>query len=303
VHRAGRQVALVTRGDVNSGVERWSTAADARIGKLALRIPHAGYAVTWVTRLPIILALLAIVLLAFVRAVGAARGSRRVVRRVSGSALSALASAAMIISVPLMFSATEGAFSAVTANAANSFQAAATFCSSATLNATADTALTESSPGTNHGGLVELAVQSETGQNIRSLVKFAVPTVPAGCTMTSARLRLTLTPSAVVFGFYLGMGRTLQALHVTGAWTENGATWTNKPATTTINQALYATGFAVAPHDFTVTSQVAAMIAAPATNNGFLIRDSVESDSGSQPYHSRQAASGVPTLTITYAPS
>jgi signal peptidase I len=296
-HREGRRTALVTRGDVNSGVERWSAAADARVGTLALRIPRAGYAVTWVTRLPIILGLLAIVMLAFVRAVSAARGTRRAARRISGSALAALASAATIVSVPIMLAATEGAFSAVTANVANSFEAADNFCPDTTLIATGDTSLIEASPSDNTGNDGQLLVQSKSLENYRTLVRFALPVTPVGCTRTSAHLRLSL-----LVGF-LGGGRTLLARHVTESWAENTATWANQPNTDASNPASMGPTTTSGTHVINVTGQVNAWTAL--TNNGFLIRDSVENSSGTLIYYSSEAGDILnrPTLVIAYTPS
>lgn len=37
-------VEFTTRGDANTGVERWSTQADGLIGKVVIRLPNAGYA-------------------------------------------------------------------------------------------------------------------------------------------------------------------------------------------------------------------------------------------------------------------
>jgi signal peptidase I len=304
MHREGRRVALVTRGDVNSGVERWSSAADARIGRLALRIPRAGYAVTWLTRLPIVLGLLALVMLGFARAVSAARGTRRAARRVSASALAALVSAASIVSVPIMLAATEGAFSAVTASTANSFQAATTFCPDTTLTATVDTTLIQASPDANSGTDAQLQIQSKNVENDRVLVKFALPVTPAGCTRTSSVLRLTLNPLVYQF-FYLGPNRTLLARHVTASWAENTATWNNQPSTDATNPASMGPTTAPGPHDFTVTGQVNAWTAG--TNQGFLIRDSVE-NAGAQAiqlYESSEASTVAdrPKLIISYTPS
>ena len=40
-------IAFTTRGDANTGVERWSVPADARVGRtIGLRLPHAGRAVS-----------------------------------------------------------------------------------------------------------------------------------------------------------------------------------------------------------------------------------------------------------------
>ena len=51
-HQGGR-VAFVTRGDANTGVERWSIDADGTLGMLTWRIPKAGYAASWF-RLPVV---------------------------------------------------------------------------------------------------------------------------------------------------------------------------------------------------------------------------------------------------------
>lgn len=42
-------VAFVTRGDSNTGIERWKVSSDGSIGRVSFRIPKAGYAVVWVT--------------------------------------------------------------------------------------------------------------------------------------------------------------------------------------------------------------------------------------------------------------
>jgi signal peptidase len=40
--RAGR-FEMVTRGDANNTAERWSVSASGRLGRVAYRVPHAGY--------------------------------------------------------------------------------------------------------------------------------------------------------------------------------------------------------------------------------------------------------------------
>lgn len=47
VKRDGAGISFETRGDANTGVERWSVAADGKIGKVVLRIPSAGYPAGW----------------------------------------------------------------------------------------------------------------------------------------------------------------------------------------------------------------------------------------------------------------
>ena len=44
VRVTGATVHVVTRGDANDGSERWSVAADGRVGRVAYRLPKVGYA-------------------------------------------------------------------------------------------------------------------------------------------------------------------------------------------------------------------------------------------------------------------
>ena len=51
--RKGDAYEFVTRGDANTGSERWSVKADGTIGKLLVRIPKAGTVVSWLGRPPV----------------------------------------------------------------------------------------------------------------------------------------------------------------------------------------------------------------------------------------------------------
>ena len=294
IRRDGGEIAFVTRGDANGAVERWSTATDARVGRLAVRIPLAGYAVTWLTRLPIILGLLAVVTLLFTRALVGARQAPGAARVVSRSLLAALASSATILTLPLTVAATEGAFSAVTMNGGNSFEAAASFCAAGgqvTTIASGDAFVNQGSPTAADGNDPDgLGVNSSPGQNWRTLVKFALPTAPAGCTVSSAVLRLTAYTSFP--------GRTLQAKRVTGGWLETAVTWNNQPPASAVDVATAPS--ASGTIGFDVKLQLAA-----GASNGFLIRDASEDAGGFtyQVYRSRESSDPalVPKLIITYA--
>jgi parallel beta-helix repeat protein len=160
-----------------------------------------------------------------------------------------------------------------------------------TLTAAADAWLNQGSKNSNKGADAILRVQGRTGQNMRALVRFTLPAAPAGCVVQSATLRL--------YAASWKTGRTLQALRVTGSWTEAGVTWANQPATagpaaTTASGSGY--------RQWNVTTQVQSMIAGGA-NHGFLIRDAKESGSGPvQQFHSREKSQNTPQLVITYAP-
>ena len=46
LHPGGRW-SFVTRGDANTGVERWAVEADGTVGRVSTRLPKAGYAMAW----------------------------------------------------------------------------------------------------------------------------------------------------------------------------------------------------------------------------------------------------------------
>ena len=47
--RPGGNWAFVTRGDANTGVERWGVSAKGRLGRVTARLPKAGYAAGWLS--------------------------------------------------------------------------------------------------------------------------------------------------------------------------------------------------------------------------------------------------------------
>lgn len=189
---------------------------------------------------------------------------------------------------------TLGAVSDITQNQGNSFTAAASFCSSPgnqNVGADADAALIQQAPGMNFGTFTASHVQSHSGsRNRRTVLHFALPAIPAGCTLTGATLRLNATSAT--------LGRTLDVYRLAAAWTEAGVTWTNQPATTgASSSAPSATGWV----QWDVLAQVQAMYSG--TNDGFLVRDQYE-NSGSarlQAYNTREAATNKPELVLTFA--
>ena len=58
VQRGGLLFAFVTRGDANTGVERWTMPASGTVGQLVLRVPHVGRVLGW-TAAPVGRAMLA----------------------------------------------------------------------------------------------------------------------------------------------------------------------------------------------------------------------------------------------------
>jgi signal peptidase len=47
VEDLGTALVFVTRGDANTGVERWGIGADERVGKYLFRLPKAGFVASW----------------------------------------------------------------------------------------------------------------------------------------------------------------------------------------------------------------------------------------------------------------
>ena len=160
-----------------------------------------------------------------------------------------------------------------------------------TLTANGDAWIEQASAAANHGTDSNLKVTSKSAsQNTRALVRFAMPALPAGCVVQSATLQLNAS-SAV-------NGRTLQALRVTGSWTEGNVRWNNQPATSG-SAATTASGLGL--RAWNVLGQVQAAYTA-GNQNGFLIRDASE-NAGSSPeqqFNSREASASRPQLVLAF---
>jgi hypothetical protein len=164
-------------------------------------------------------------------------------------------------------------------------------CGSAqTVTAVADAWINQSSSTSNNGADSILKVMSKSGNsNLRALVRFNLPSIPAGCVLDTAALRLYAASAS-------SGTRTLQALRVNASWTESGVTWANQPATTgsaatTTSGAGYRT--------WTVSTIVANMYSS-GSNNGFLIRDATESQDAEQQFHAREKGDNPPQLVVTF---
>jgi hypothetical protein len=159
-----------------------------------------------------------------------------------------------------------------------------------TYSANADAWIDQGSPSSNKGTDSNLKVMSKSGANLRAVVRFALPTeIPEGCVVESATLRLYAGSSR--------NGRTLQALSVNAAWTENGVTWANQPTTTgTAATTTSGSGY----RQWNVTAQVQGQFDS-GNNFGFLIRDAVEGQDHEQQFHSREKApDNPPQLVVTF---
>lgn len=211
----------------------------------------------------------------------------RALRRLAAGAV-ALAAVAAIAGTTI------SAFSGSTSNGGNTFAAAASFtgCPSpgvVTAAANIDSWIDQASPNSNFGSDQILKVKRESGNKaMRTLVRFNLPAVPAGCSVTAAALRL-YAPSAAT-------GRTLWALRLNATWAENTVRWSNQPAAT---GAAATTTSVVGWNQWTVTSQVQAMYTG--SNFGFHVRFDVEtSPVAEMQFHARDKGSEPPELRITF---
>ena len=196
--------------------------------------------------------------------------------------------------------ATTASFSDATTNAGNAFSASDTFgsCSSAgqtTLYADADAATQQTAPTNNIGSSNSIGVVSHFDStnvvpaNYRSVLRFPLPAVPAGCTVTAATMQISVALGPI--------GRIIAAAPAASAWTELGVTWANQPAATGTPALAPSPAATFGPVAFDVLSHVEAMYAG--TNNGFVLQDSVE-DSPLQAYQWMTSRESWPTLDVTF---
>ena len=149
-----------------------------------------------------------------------------------------------------------------------------------TMPAVADSWIEQSSASSNKGSDSILKVMSKSGNsNLRALVRFNLPSIPAGCVLDTATLR-------VYAGSASSGQRTLQALRLNGSWTESGVTWSNAPATAgSAATTTSGTGY----RQWSVAALVQAMYSS-GSNNGFLIKDATEGRTpSSSSTHARRA--------------
>lgn len=160
---------------------------------------------------------------------------------------------------------------------------------SATLIAVADAWVDQAAPSKNYGGSGNLVVASrDKGRNKRSLVRFATPTVPAGCTVRTARLSLAAKEPN---------GRRLLVSRASRAWDER-VTWATAPAATGAASAATVSATTVT---WTVTTQVQAMLGG--ANYGFVLADAAENSTRHVEQANFDARTGPrpPVLVVSWA--
>jgi len=161
-------------------------------------------------------------------------------------------------------------------------------------NSAADGTAAEGYPTLNIGTTSPLYVNSgNPSGDGRTFVRFNLPAVPSGCSVSFAKLRLyNGTPTT---------GRTLNVQAPSASWIESGGgglTWNNQPGVTGSIQSALSTGTA-GYLEWSVTDQVRSQYT---TNNGFRIADSAENAATdqAQQFNSREAGSNRPQLVVTF---
>jgi large repetitive protein len=186
------------------------------------------------------------------------------------------------------------AFSAVTQNSGNSFQAAASFCATTTVIADADTYSNDGAKTTTHG--TEINIWTRGGADkARAFVRFTLP-AKGSCTLASATLELFGSS-----GTTDGTTRVLVANRAASSWGESTLTWNNQPgtsgtaATTTVVDGFF--GWS----SWTVTANVSAMYASGGETS-FVVVDSVET--GNNRHYTRfdsREGTNKPKLVLNFA--
>lgn len=184
-----------------------------------------------------------------------------------------------------------GAASFTAATAGNGSIASGTWCvpgSPGALTPVADAYVQEDKESENFGNDPDLIGRSTSaGKNARILVKFNLPAIPPGCTITAASLTLTTVAYT--------SGRTYDVRRAAGGWSENSVDWDSQPGST---GSLSSAPSAASTVTWDVTAQI---VGSYPTDRGLEIRDSVEYDAGNSVnrFSSREGAT-APTLTVTF---
>jgi large repetitive protein len=202
------------------------------------------------------------------------------------------------LTLALTQNTTTAAFTGQTSDVGNSVGTAADFCTSpgtSTLIATADTAVYQANATANYGATTGIGVGSGVGANAYSYIKFTLPSsLPAGCILTSAVLRLYASQSQAA---------TISASRASVAWNGTTITWNTPgkpvPAGTPVNVAMPGVvGF----QQWTVTTLTQELMAGP--DYGFMLKDSVDNAASAryQTWDSIEAATSTqrPRLILTW---
>jgi hypothetical protein len=164
--------------------------------------------------------------------------------------------------------------------------------------AVADGWTNQSSPTQVNGTQQTMSVQSRTSAARRSFVRFDLSTIPTNARVQSATLSVFMSTAP-------SQARTYEVDRILATWSETSLTWNTMPsvATATATTAVGTTSNVTL--SWTVTTDVALMVATPSTNFGWQIKDTVETGTttrtGTLRTREWTTAAQRPTLTIVYA--
>lgn len=155
--------------------------------------------------------------------------------------------------------------------------------------AAADSWVDQSDPDKNFGDDAGLYVRSGPAADARALMRFDLPTLPSGCQVLAATLRLNATGGT--------SERALEAVGLASSWEGREVTWSTQPAAT---GPAATTLSGVGTLQWGVSARVQEMYAT-GDAAGFIIRDAAEDDAvgGQSAFDSREAPSDPPQLAIT----
>ncbi len=162
----------------------------------------------------------------------------------------------------------------------------------------ADTYASQAQPNSSFGTATTMNVQSRSGANMRSFVRFDLSTIPSNARVQLATLQLTMSvaPSA---------SRVYEADRITQSWSEASLTWSTMPpaASATATTSTGTTSGVVL--SWAVTTDVASFVTGSATNYGWQITDTAESSASTRTgtFRTREygTAAARPKLVVTYA--
>ncbi len=166
---------------------------------------------------------------------------------------------------------------------------------SSTVIASADTYVLQDAPATNFSTQSEVLVRSTANGNGRTFLTFALPALPAGCSVTSATLTMQTVTSK--------QGLTYQVVRTDSAVTPATVTWADQPTATGAIGTAPSTGNGPTPLDATAPVQELYGLG----NTGLVVRDAVE-DSGGTDTNKYSSLEGTtdptkqPRLTIVWGP-
>ena len=143
----------------------------------------------------------------------------------------------------------------------------------------ADSHVYQFSSGTNYGTATTMSVQARTAQCKRALVRFDVPSIPAGSTINSATLELYATAASG--------GAVLNVHRITSEWSETGVTYADQPSFASAADASIGSGGTAGWKVWDVASVVRDWAEGISPNYGLMVKFNVET--------------GLTAINITFA--